>query len=85
MNRKVTLGMICTYAATSAVFILPRYEQQWDWRDYSAIALVVLLLWWFLAPLQRPSLEGPNAHEGTGDGFAFRLGKALNRVWRGLR
>uniref|UniRef100_A0A6H1Z9X6 Uncharacterized protein n=1 Tax=viral metagenome TaxID=1070528 RepID=A0A6H1Z9X6_9ZZZZ len=85
LNRKVTFGMICAYGATAAIFILPKYENQiWDWRDYTAIGSLMLLLWWLLSPRRSAGLEGSDGHESPGKGFAFRLGKSLNRIGRRL-
>lgn len=82
----ITFGMICAYGTTAAIFILPRYKDQlWDWRDYTAITALVLLLWWLMSPRRSAGLVGSNSHEGTSNGLAFRLGKSLNRVWRSFR
>ena len=81
MRYAVTLPMICSYAAIAAVSILPKYKDQiWDWRDYTAIAGVVLLLWFLTR--RRTGLESPDGHEDTRNLVAFRLGQSLNRVRR---
>lgn len=85
-RQRITFGMICAYAGISAPFIMPRYANQiWDWRDYTAIAGLFLLLWWLLSPRRCTGLESTDAHERASEGFAFRLGQSLNRVRRGLR
>ena len=81
MRYAVTLPMICSYAAIAAVSILPKYKDQiWDWRDYTAIAGVVFLLWFLTR--RSSGLEGPNGHEDASNLVAFRLGQSLNRVRR---
>ncbi len=86
MERKVTFGMVCSYGAVAYIFTAPKYANQiWDWRDYTAITALILLLWWLLSPRRSPGLESSNGHQGSSNGFAFRLGKSLNRIWRGLR
>lgn len=52
-----------------------------DWRDFTALTLFVFLLSWLLLPVRRKRTK----HESAGQGIAFRLGKALNRVWRSLK
>lgn len=59
--------------------------QGWDWRDYSAIALLIALLWWLLKPSRPHSLVDGAAHDHARKGIAFRFGKALNRIWGRLR
>lgn len=86
MRYAVTLPMICSYAAIAAISILPKYKDQiWDWRDYTALTVFALLMGWLLSPRRRSGLESPNGHEDPRNIFSFRLGKSLNRVWRGLR
>lgn len=48
------------------------------WLDHLAIFLFLCLLWWLLSP----GVRRHSSHEGAGDGFAFRFGKALGRVLR---
>lgn len=89
MRRKVTLGMILAYAFIAAPFVLPHYAHQvWDWRDYAAITGLILLLWWLLSPSRGSgdaAAMSANRHEDASKGFAFRLGKSLNRIRRGTR
>ena len=56
-----------------------------DWRDYTAFAVWGLLLWWCFSPRRDASLAGADGHEETRQGFAFRLGKSLNRIRGRLR
>lgn len=49
-----------------------------DWRDYTAFAVLGLLLLWLLTPRRVRA----DAHESAGNGIAFRFGKALNRIFR---
>jgi hypothetical protein len=49
------------------------------WGDFLMIGLFVMALAW----LSLPTRDQPACHEQAGQGFAFRLGKSLNRIWRG--
>lgn len=48
---------------------------------YGTLVLIAWLTW----PSRRNRLEDAEGHEGAGQGFAFRLGKGLNRILRRLR
>lgn len=86
MNRPVTFAMVCAYAGVAAPFVLPKYADQiWDWRDYSAIAALILLMSWLLSPSRSAGLISPDGHENARDLISFRLGKTLKRVWCRLR
>lgn len=54
-----------------------------DWRDYCAFAALALILYWCFKPSRRDKLLDAEAHEGAGQGFAFRLGKTLKRIGGG--
>lgn len=49
-----------------------------DWLDWTCIVLTFTLVGWLLSGGDRP--VDADGHESTGEGFAFRLGKKLNRV-----
>lgn len=86
LEPKVTFPMVCAYAAASWAVIGPRYASQiWDWRDYSAFAVFFLLLWWCFKPSRSAGLVGADTHEDARKSLAFRLGKSLNGIRRGLR
>jgi hypothetical protein len=53
-----------------------------QWGDYLMYALLGLLLWWLLSARGR---DDTAHHEGTDQGIAFRLGKALNGIRRRKR
>lgn len=55
------------------------------WLDHLAIFLFLCLLWWLLIPSRGNALLDGHSHQNAGNGIAFRLGKLLNRVRRGLR
>lgn len=78
-------AVVCSYITVALIFILPRYENQvWDWRDYVALGLFIPLLAWLLSG-RSAGLESTDGHQRTRQSFAFRLGKALNRVRSRLR
>lgn len=78
-------AVVCSYITIALIFILPRYSEQiWDWRDYTALTLFILIFAWLLSG-RGSSLEGADAHEEPGNSFAFRLGQSLNGVRRRLR
>lgn len=54
------------------------------WLDTAAFILFLFFFAWLLTG-RRSSLESAEGHESAGQGFAFRLGKALNRILRGRR
>lgn len=61
----------------------PKYAHLvWDWRDTVATTVLVLLLFWLLGPSRRDTFVDAESHERARQGFAFRLGKSLNRVRR---
>lgn len=77
---RATLPMVLSFAAIGYYFIAPKYaDQLWDWRDYASITGVILLIWW-LVRSRRNTLIDADGHEQARQGFAFRLGKHLNRV-----
>lgn len=86
MNRPVSFAMVCSYAAVAMIFILPRYAgQNWDWRDYAALTVFILLLGWLFSSRGSAGLVSPDGHEDSRQSLAFRLGKSLNRVRGRLR
>lgn len=78
--------MICGYMAVAVIVISPKYANQiWDWRDYAALTAFFMLMAWLFTPLRSTSLVGADGHESTRNSFSFRLGKSLQRIWRGFR
>lgn len=55
-----------------------------DWRDFAAVVCFVVLTYWIVGPLRADRANGSKLGEETSNGLAFRLGKALKRVFRGL-
>ncbi len=51
------------------------------WGDYLMLGLFVALMAW----LSLPPRDHAAPHEQAGQSAAFRLGKTLNRIWRGNR
>jgi hypothetical protein len=53
------------------------------WADVVALSVFGVLLWLLLRK-RRDAGSDAEAHQEPGQSFAFRLGKSLNRVRRGL-
>lgn len=68
-----TVGFM-TMIISINMFAHPVYDT--NWRDWTALAVFVLLVSW----LTVPSVGRSEDSESTGQRFAFRLGKALNQV-----
>lgn len=50
-----------------------------EWGDFLMFGLLGLLMWWLLSARKGGEASG---EQSANKGFAFRLGKSLNRVWR---
>lgn len=72
----IALGVVF---AALAVYNNPP-TKPFEWGDYLMFGLLGLLLWWLLGTRKGGETT---AQDGADQGFAFRLGKSLNRVWRG--
>lgn len=48
--------------------------------DIVCLGILIVMFWWFSTAGNKTS-----AHESPRNGVAFRLGKLLNGIWRGLR
>ena len=71
--RPVVFG----YAAMmTPLYVWTRGWPATGWLDHLALILFLCLLWWLLSP----GVRRHSGHEGAGDGFAFRFGKALGSV-----
>lgn len=83
---KVTQSMGIAYAGIAFVLYVNRYgfPSHYGWLDWAALAGFALLVLWLTSP-GSDALVDSDGHEVAGDGFAFRLGKSLKRVWRGGR
>lgn len=80
---KVSGGQIVGISAVAIAGYLSRHDlPPMDWRDYTAFAVLGLLLYWCFKPLRSDSLVDATGHQQTGQSFAFRLGKSLKRVFR---
>lgn len=85
-DEGISFPVFCAFAGIASVAILPRYAgQHWGWLDYAALTFFFFFLWWCLKPLRRSGLVSANPHEEARKSLAFRLGKSLNKVRRGLR
>lgn len=74
----IALGVVF---AALAIYRNPP-KQAFEWGDYLMFGLLGLLLFWLLSHRR----SGDTAGEDRADqSFAFRLGKALNRVRLGKR
>jgi hypothetical protein len=51
-----------------------------EWGDFLMFGLLGLLMWWLLSVRKGGEASG---EESANKSIAFRLGKSLNRVWRG--
>lgn len=49
------------------------------WGDYLMFGIFIAAMVWFSLPRR----DQPAGHQQASEKVAFRLGKALNRVWRG--
>lgn len=68
--------------AFAVIFALAKADlASFAWGDWLMMGGFIVLLGW----LSLPRRDKPAAHQETSQGIAFRLGKALNRVWRGDR
>ena len=74
----VALGSMA-FAVNVATHGWPKSHGAADWMIG---ALFVAMVWWLLG--KRRAAGDANAHQEPGQSFAFRLGKALNRVRRGF-
>jgi hypothetical protein len=85
-KRAVSISMVIAFAIIGYFATAPKYAHQaWDWRDYTAIASVALLVWWLLSHSRGSSLKGSSGHESADNPIALRFGKALNKVRRSFR
>lgn len=53
------------------------------WPDLVGLGLFLAMMWWLLGK-RRDAGDDAAAHQEARQSFAFRLGKALNRVRRSL-
>ena len=66
--------------AAAVIFALAKADtSKFAWGDCVMLGLFVLVMGWLSLPRERK----PGAGEDARQGFAFRLGKSLNRVRRG--
>lgn len=66
--------------AFAIIFALAKADfSKLAWGDYLMLGIFFAVMTW----LSLPTRDKAAGHEEARQGVAFRLGKALNRVWRG--
>lgn len=87
-----SFGMVAVFAGSYSLREGGLFAKTSGWMDKLALILFLPFLAWLVADWMkrdadsgRDSLPDNGVHKHPGDGFAFRLGKSLNRVFRRLR
>jgi len=75
---KLTLYIGFLSIAFAGYFSRQGFPSDYGWLDWTCIVGTFALVGWLITSPDR-SVDA-DSHEGAGQGFAFRLGKKLNRV-----
>lgn len=81
---KLHPGAAAALIAIMAGIAIPKSSGH-GWVDGLAFVAFLVFLWWLISDFSAGRLVDSEGHERPRQGFAFLLGKSLNRVWRRLR
>ncbi len=79
---KIGVSQVMTYGAIAFAAAWANGSVRWNgWPDFLVFVGFVLFTLWLAFGTRRS--DDAAHHEGADQGFAFRLGKTLNRIRRG--
>ena len=81
MSRTALFGFA---AVATALYVWREGMPSASAAEWVALALLLALIFWLTSP-RRDAVGDATGGHGAGEGFALRLGKALNRIRRRRR